>query len=57
LLEIPPSRTPRPDPERQADSDVRLASGRRVRLLLSDIAPEEGVAIQLFLFEPQVDGR
>ena len=30
---------------------VEPASGRTVRLLLSDIAPEEGVAIQLFLFE------
>ena len=36
---------------------VETATGRRVRLLLSDIAPEEGVAIQLFLFEPDVDGR
>jgi uncharacterized protein YbcI len=34
---------------------VELATGRTVRLLLSDIAPEEGVAIQLFLFEPEAD--
>ena len=31
---------------------VEQACARRVRLVLSDIAPEEGVAIQLFLFEP-----
>ena len=36
---------------------VEQASGRSVRLLLSDIAPEEGVAIQLFLFEAEPDGR
>ena len=36
---------------------VETATGRSVRLLLSDIAPEEGVAIQLFLFEPDTDGR
>jgi len=41
----------------EAIAAVELASGRRVRLLLSDIAPEEGVAIQLFLFDPHVDGR
>jgi uncharacterized protein YbcI len=35
---------------------VELATGRTVRLLLSDISPEEGVAIQLFLFEPEADG-
>jgi uncharacterized protein YbcI len=36
---------------------VEAATGRRVRLLFSDIAPEEGVAVQLFLFEPDADGR
>ena len=36
---------------------VETATGRSVRLLLSDISPEEGVAIQLFLFEPDTDGR
>lgn len=36
---------------------VERASGRRVRMVLSDIEPEEGVAIQLFLFESQSDGR
>lgn len=36
---------------------VETATGRSVRLLLSDVAPEEGVAIQLFLFEPDTDGR
>ena len=41
----------------EAIAAVELATGRRVRLLLSDISPEEGVAIQLFLFEPQVDAR
>jgi uncharacterized protein YbcI len=35
---------------------VESATGRSVRLLLSDIAPEDGVAIQLFLFEPEADG-
>ena len=41
----------------EAIAAVELASGRRVRLLLSDIAPQEGVAIQLFLFESQTDER
>jgi uncharacterized protein YbcI len=36
---------------------VETATGRSVRLLLSDIAPEDGVAIQLFLFEPEADGH
>jgi uncharacterized protein YbcI len=31
---------------------VEQACGRRVRLVMSDIAPEDDVAIQLFLFEP-----
>lgn len=34
---------------------VEAATGRTVRLLLSDISPEQGVAIQLFLFEPEAD--
>jgi uncharacterized protein YbcI len=41
----------------EAIAAVETATGRAVRLLLSDIAPEEGVAIQLFLFEPATDGR
>ena len=41
----------------EAIAAVEQASGRSVRLLLSDIAPEEGVAIQLFLFEAEPDGR
>ena len=41
----------------EAIAAVETATGRTVRLLLSDIAPEEGVAIQLFLFEPEADGR
>ena len=41
----------------EAIAAVESASGRTVRLLLSDIDPEEGVAIQLFLFENQSDGR
>jgi len=41
----------------EAIAAVETVTGRSVRLLLSDIAPEEGVAIQLFLFEPDVDGR
>jgi len=36
---------------------VEAATGRRVRLLFSNIAPDEGVAVQLFLFEPDADGR
>jgi uncharacterized protein YbcI len=41
----------------EAIAAVETATGRTVRLLLSDIAPEEGVAIQLFLFEPEADDR
>jgi uncharacterized protein YbcI len=41
----------------EAIAAVETATSRTVRLLLSDIAPEEGVAIQLFLFEPELDGR
>jgi uncharacterized protein YbcI len=41
----------------EAIAAVETATSRTVRLLLSDIAPEEGVAIQLFLFEPEPDGR
>ena len=41
----------------EAIAAVELASGRLVRLLLCDIAPEEGLAIQLFLFESSLDGR
>ncbi len=41
----------------EAIAAVESATSRTVRLLLSDIAPEEGVAIQLFLFEPEPDGR
>jgi uncharacterized protein YbcI len=40
----------------EAIAAVEMATGRTVRLLLSDIAPEEGVAIQLFLFEPEAGG-
>jgi uncharacterized protein YbcI len=40
----------------EAIAAVESVTGRTVRLLLSDIAPEEGVAIQLFLFEPEADG-
>jgi uncharacterized protein YbcI len=35
----------------EAIAAVEEACGRRVRLVMSDIAPEAGVAIQLFLFE------
>src|SRR5215207_6793655 len=41
----------------EAIAAVETATGRSVRLLLSDISPEQGVAIQLFLFEPEADGR
>jgi uncharacterized protein YbcI len=41
----------------EAIAAVEAATGRRVRLVMSDIAPEEGVAVQLFLFEPESDGR
>ena len=41
----------------EAIAAVEPVTGRRVRLLLSDIAPEDGVAIQLFLFEPDADER
>ena len=43
--------------QNDAVAAVEAATGRRVRLLFSDIAPEEGVAVQLFLFEPDADGR
>ena len=36
----------------EAIAAVEQACSRRVRLVMSDIAPEDGVAIQLFLFEP-----
>ena len=36
----------------EAIAAVEQACGRRVRLVMSDIAPDDDVAIQLFLFEP-----
>jgi uncharacterized protein YbcI len=34
---------------------VEAATGRRVRLVMGDVAPEEGVVLQLFLFEAHAD--
>ena len=36
----------------EAIAAVEQACGRRVRLVMSDIAPDDDAAIQLFLFEP-----
>ena len=41
----------------EAIGAVEAATGRSVRALLSDIDPEQGVAIQVFLFEREADGR
>jgi uncharacterized protein YbcI len=40
----------------EATTAVEVATGRRVRLVLCDIEPEAGVALQFFIFEPRVDG-
>lgn len=36
----------------EAATAVEVATGRRVRLVLCDIEPAAGVAVQVFLFEP-----
>jgi uncharacterized protein YbcI len=41
----------------EAVAAVEAATGRRVRAVLSDVEPEVGVALQLFLFEPGADRR
>jgi uncharacterized protein YbcI len=39
----------------EAATAVEVATGRRVRLVLCDIEPEEGVALQFFLLDPPAD--
>ena len=48
----PPARRVQQLMRDEAIAAVEQACGRRVRLVMSDIAPDDDVAIQLFLFEP-----
>src|SRR5215210_1132824 len=41
----------------EAVEAVESATGRRVRVMLSDIDPEGGVALKLFLFDSPADPR
>jgi uncharacterized protein YbcI len=41
----------------EAVAAVEAVTGRRVRVALADVAPEEGVALQLFLFDGRAPER
>ena len=40
----------------EAAAAVESATGRRVRVVLGDVDPETGIAMQCFVFEPSADG-